>query len=138
MCFTFISEVSESSCLALKPHGFMRSSICPGQNHCTFLCFLISAFLRWCPWLMPSPPGAMQCLPTLPAPESSRHSALLYLLGTLQIDFGKQMDYKLQICHFVLISGSANSSNFADCKCLRKWQPKEQECQSCIHCDKYI
>lgn len=44
----------------------------------------------------------------------------------------KPTNYELQICHIVLISDSANSCNFADCKCLRKWQPKEQECKSCI------
>lgn len=90
----------------------MTSSACVGQNYYTYLCFLISTFLCLCPWVDAlSSPRAMECHVS----KSCQHSVFLYLLGILQLDFGKQMNYELLIYCIVLIYDSANSCNFTDC-----------------------
>ena len=106
-----------------------------GQNYYTFLCSLTSAFLCLCPWVVAlSPQGATEC----PVPLSLFQTAVSIVIFYTWLAFCKWtlenkwvLNYRFAI--IFLISDSANSYNFADCKYVRKWQQKEQEYKSCFH-----
>lgn len=68
--------------------------------------------LDWC--LLSNMSHRMSC-PTPSVPKNCQHSVFLYLVDTLQMDFGKWMSCELQIFHNFLISDIVNSYNFADC-----------------------